>query len=225
MALLDDRVVSLLSGTAPAHDEIQREMQQYAEEEGFPIIGPTAGGVLRLLARLTAAERIFEFGSGYGYSAYWFLKGMADDGTIVLTEIDEDELAMGEAFFERAGLADRATFELGDALSIVDRYDGPFDAVLVDHQKHRYAEAFETVAPKVRVGGVIVADNVMRGPIDLDVLAAHFEDGDPLPSTDEDKETEGIGRYLETAREHPAFETIVLPIGSGLAISCKIEES
>lgn len=218
MVLADD-VRRFVRATGPSHDEIQAEMVAHAREQGFPIIGPESGGVLRLLARLTDARRIFEFGSGFGYSAYWFLQGMSEEGRIVLTEFDADELAMAREFFERAGLADRATFEEGDAVAIVDDYDGPFDVALVDHQKHRYAAAFERVREKVRVGGVVVADNVMRGPIDFDELLAYVEGDGSLPGSED---TRGIAEYLDAVRADDAYETIVLPVGSGLAVSTRV---
>lgn len=132
-----DVVQRYVRATGASHSEIQEEMAAYADEQGFPIIGPDAGGVLRMLARLTDAERVFEFGSGYGYSASWFLAGGADE--VVLTEIDEEELEMARSFLARADDTDRAHYELGDALETVDDYDGPFDVVLVDHDKPRYA--------------------------------------------------------------------------------------
>lgn len=222
MSVLPDDLARFVRATAPQHDEIQREMVEYAEREGFPIIGPEAGAVLRLFARLTDARHVFEFGSGYGYSAYWFLQGMSEAGEVVLTEFDADELDMARDFFARAGLTDRATFEEGDAVAIVDDYDGPFDLVLVDHQKHRYAEAFEKVREKVAVGGVVVADNVMKGPIDFDALLDFFEGDESALETATD-DTHGIADYLETVRADEAFETVVLPVGNGIAVSTRVE--
>jgi len=215
---LSEQASQYLRATGPAHDEIQQEMAAHADEHDFPIIGPDAGGALRAVAGVRGARRAFEFGSGFGYSAYWFLQGMPDDGEVVLTEIDADELAMAEEFFERAGLADRATFERGDALEIVDRYDGEFDVVLIDHQKHRYAEAFETIRDQLPVGAAVVADNIMRGAVDFRDLLPYFEDGDPLP---DDENTRGIAEYVETVRADDDFHTVVLPVGSGLAVSTR----
>ena len=218
MSVLPDDLARFVRTTGPAHDEIQAEMADYADERGFPIVGPEVGGTLRLLARLTDARRVFEFGSGFGYSAYWFLRGM-DGGEVVLTEVDADELAMAREFFERADLTDYATFEEGDAIGIVDDYDGPFDLVLVDNEKHRYVEAFEAVREKVPVGGVVVADNVMAGPVDFETLLAHV-DGDSMDDVDE--ATRGIADYLDTVRGDEAFETVVLPLGEGIAVSTRV---
>lgn len=73
--------------------------------------------------------------------------------------------------------------------------------------------------PKVRSGGVIVADNITRGPIDFDDLVAHFEAGEPLPDSAVDGETRGVGEYVGTVRSDDAVETAVLPVGSGVAVS------
>ncbi|MFB6154290.1 MAG: O-methyltransferase [Haloferacaceae archaeon] len=219
MVLTDD-VARFVRAAGPDHDGIQAEMAAYAEEHGFPIIGPDAGGVLRLVARLTDARRIFEFGSGFGYSAYWFLQGMHTESEIVLTEVDADELDMAREFFERAGIADRAEFRRGDAMEIVDEYDGPFDVVLMDHQKARYADGFRRVREKVRPGGVVAVDNIMRGPVEFDSLLAYLEGG-PEP---EDGSTAGVAEFLDTVDADPAFETTVLPVGSGVSLSVKVPD-
>ncbi|MFC6825729.1 class I SAM-dependent methyltransferase [Halopelagius fulvigenes] len=208
----------LVRGLSPEHDEIHAEMAAYADEHGFPIVGLEAGGALRLLARLTDAAHVFEFGSGFGYSAYWFSKGAAPDAQFILTEYDADELDMAREFFERAGLSDRTEFHEGDAVAAVEEYDGPFDVVLVDHEKSRYAEAFRAVRSKVARGGVVVADNVTRGPADAAALARYVE-GESLDAPDE--HTKGVASYLDAVRADPEYETVLLPIGNGLAVSVR----
>lgn len=219
---LSETAKRYLRATGPTHDEIHDEMATFAEENDFPIIGPDAGGLLRTLTATTRAERVFEFGSGFGYSAYWFLQGMPEHGEIVLTEFDDDELAMAEAFFERAGVTDCATFEYGDAMETIQHYDGPFDVVLIDHQKHRYADAFEEIVDDLPVGSVVIADNMMRGPLHIDDLLAYFESGDPLP---DDENVQGVAEYVETVRGADEFQTTLVPVGSGLAVTTRVEPS
>lgn len=215
---VSDEVRRFLRATGPTHENIQEEMATYADERGFPIIGPEAGGVLQFLASVTDASRVFEFGSGFGYSAYWFLRVMPNDGEIVLTEVDADDLAMAEEFLDRAGLADRAIFEHGDAMEIVERYDDPFDVVLIDHRKERYAAAFDAVRDQIPPGAVVVADNIMRGPVRFEELLPYFETGEDLPA---DERARGIAEYVETVRAAEDFQTLVLPIGNGLALTTR----
>jgi predicted O-methyltransferase YrrM len=216
---LPDDLARFVRATGPDHDPVQQEMADYADEHGFPVVGAGAGAVLRLLARLTGATSVFEFGSGYGYSASWFARGMTD-GRVVLTEFDADELDMARDLLGRADYAVDFTYVHGDAVSAVDDFDGPFDLVLVDHQKERYAEAFEKLREKVRPGGVVVADNVVGGPIDFPALVDHVTEGADLPA--DDAETRGIAEYLHTVRDDPDFETTVLPVSEGLAVSNRV---
>jgi predicted O-methyltransferase YrrM len=204
-----------LTLAGPQPDATQRAMEAHAEEASFPIIGSTVGGLLAALAQLTGAERVFEFGSGFGYSASWFARGM-DGGEVVLTEIDADELDLAREFLAEGGYAPAFRYEHGDAVSAVGEYDGPFDVVLVDHQKRRYVEGFEAVSGKVAPGGAVVADNMMRGPMDFEDVLAGLK-GEPTP----DEETAGVVEYVERLRADPAYESVVLPVGSGVALSVR----
>lgn len=217
MVHLTDDVLRFVRATGPQPDETLAEMDAYAERNGFPHVGPEVGGFLRLIARISGAKSIFEFGSGYGYSAYWFAEALSEDGEIVLTEVDKGELEMAREYLERGGYDQLASYELGDALDTIERYDGPFDVVLIDHQKHRYVEAFEAVREKLAPGGVVIADNAMSAEevVVFEDLLAHVEGGDP----ELNEGTDGIAAYLDHVRTASGFETQVLPFGEGIAVS------
>ncbi|WP_336339615.1 O-methyltransferase [Haloarcula brevis] len=205
---------------APESDPVIEEMDAKADLEGFPTVGPAVGGWLRLVARMVDADRVFEFGSGFGYSAYWMAPAVGDDGQLVLTEVDADELDEAREFLDRGGFADRATFEHGDAIETVDRYDGPFDVVLIDNEKHRYVEAFEAVRSKVPVGGAVVADNMIAaGPLEFEDVRALLAGDD----VDANETSRGIAAYLDRVGGDPAFETGLLPLGEGVAVSVRVE--
>ncbi|MFC7075779.1 O-methyltransferase [Haloarcula halophila] len=204
---------------APEPDEVIAEMDAKADREGFPTVGPAVGGWLRLLARLVDATRVFEFGSGFGYSAYWIAPAIPGDGEIVLTEIDADELDEARGFLDRGGFTDRAVFEHGDAIETIEEYAGPFDVVLIDNEKHRYTEAFEAVRETVPVGGVVVADNAIEaGPLDFEAVRALLAGEDVAAN----EPSRGIAGYLERVRDDPDFETGLLPLGEGVAVSVRV---
>ncbi|AWB27018.1 O-methyltransferase [Halococcoides cellulosivorans] len=201
----------------PRADRIVAAMDRRAARDGFPTIGPAAGGWLATLARLIDAERAVEFGSGFGYSAYWLLRG-APDCAITLTEIDADELDLAREYLAAGGVADRATFEHGDAHAILADGSAPLDFVLVDCEKTRYAEAFETVRDRIASGGIVVADNAVAGAgIDRAAVRAALA-GETDPDHDA---TGGIVSYLETVRADPDFQSGLLPVGEGLAVSVR----
>jgi predicted O-methyltransferase YrrM len=222
---MDTHLARLVDAVGPSHDDVQSAMIDHAVADGFPTVGADVGGVLRLLARLGDARDVFEFGSGFGYSASWFARGMTG-GRIVLTEYDEDELALAREFLDGAydvGFA----FEAGDAMAAIDRYDGPFDLVLIDHENARYAPALARVREKLRPGAVVAADNVAVGPVDPKTLVAMLDEEVDGVARDEpwdvDTTTEGIASYLDLVRNDPAFETVLLPVGEGLVVSVYVE--
>jgi caffeoyl-CoA O-methyltransferase len=217
--LVSESVAGIAAGVRPERDAVLREMDEHAEREDFPTVGPEVGGWLTLLARAVDAERIFEFGSGFGYSAYWFARALGADDEIVLTEVDEDELDDAREYFERGDVAPTAHFEHGDAIDTVTRYDGPFDVVLLDNEKTRYVEAFEAVRGKLRPGSLVLADNaVTAGVIDSGDVAGLLA-GEERP--DASDASGGIADYLAHVRSDDGFETSLLPLGEGLAVSVR----
>jgi len=218
--VLTDDVADFVRAMAPALDDVGEELADHNVAEGFPIVGPEVGGTLRLLARLADTERAFEFGSGMGYSAYWIASVVPADGELVLTDFEEENLEVAREFFERGGYADRARFEVGDALDTYRAYHGPFDFVLIDNLEDEYLETFELVREDVPPGGVICADNVMTGPAVQEELALPALEGEPDWDA-MDEYTEGVVEYLLHVRAEDDFETALLPVGEGLAVSVK----
>lgn len=214
-----DEIERYSEALGPKPDDVIEAMDERADETGFPTVGPAVGGWLQQLVGLVDASRVFEFGSGFGYSAYWFARGLPDDGEIVLTEIDADELEDAREYLERGGFDDLARFELGDAIETVEAYDGPFDVVLVDNEKERYVEAFESVREKVPVGGVVLADNMTAGPFPFEEVERLVMEG----GESDNAMARGVAAYVEHVLAAADFETTLLPLGEGLAVSRRIE--
>ncbi|GAA0654655.1 O-methyltransferase [Salarchaeum japonicum] len=193
-------------------DPVLAEMTDYGRDEHFPIVGPDAGRFLRLLARLTGAERVFEFGSGFGYSAAWVADALPADGELVLTDFDPENLQKAREFLDQTGDIEKCVFEAGDAFETFDARDGPYDLVFVDCQKTRYAEALDRAVPELRDGAVVVADNVLDGPASPADLRDAFAGDAPSDAA------AGIAEYVEKVRSAP-FETAIVPLGEGLSVS------
>lgn len=217
--ILPEETERFVRAAIPEPDPVVQEMEAYGREHGPPTVGREVGQFLHLLTHLTGARRVFEFGSGYGYSGYWFASALSGDGTVVLTEHDEDELELAREYFEQANLTAQAEFEVGDAFDAVDRYDGPFDIVLVDHQKARYADALDAIEGKLADGGLVIADNAMVAtPIEFEPLLKILEG----ENVSVNEETRGVADYLLRVRDSSNYETSVVPLGEGISVSYKI---
>ena len=158
--LHSDAVGQLVEWAGPPTDDVLMDMEERAEQEGFPTVGPEVGRTLALCTRLMGARSALELGSGFGYSAYWIARTLPENGSVILTERDADLLNDARSYFERGGLLDRAIFEQGDALELAKEYDGSFDLIILDHDTADYVRGFDTVRELVMPGGAIVTDNV-----------------------------------------------------------------
>jgi predicted O-methyltransferase YrrM/ABC-type nitrate/sulfonate/bicarbonate transport system substrate-binding protein len=169
------------------------------------------------LASRPDVERVFEFGSGFGYSAYWLARALSGQRHLVLTERDEDELALACDFMDRGGFSATIQYEQGDALAAFDATTGTFDLVLFDHENDAYPAALEQVRGRLSSGGILVADNVMTAAIiQTEQLLAGLQTGE---IGDVNEHTRGVYENLQTVRAAPAFHTQLVPIGGGLAVS------
>lgn len=162
--LLPDEVDNYLHKLASVDDEaVLLEMEALAEKDGFPIIGRICGQFLEVMARSVAARRVFELGSGFGYSAYWFARATGPEGEIHLTDNDPANEGKAQDFLSRAGLDGPIRYHVGEALQILDSTPGEFDVVFCDVNKNQYPEAWRRARDRIGVGGLYMCDNVLWG--------------------------------------------------------------
>jgi predicted O-methyltransferase YrrM len=142
-------------------DPVLLEMERVAAERNFPIVNRIVGVTLETLARSIGAQRVFELGSGYGYSAYWFARAVGPNGEVYLTDGDPENEKKALHYLGRAGLVERVRFRVGDAVTSFGEVDGEFDVVYCDIDKEGYPEAWRAARDRVRVGGLYLCDNVL----------------------------------------------------------------
>lgn len=208
MDVVDPRLEGYLESLLPPADPVRAEMEALASERGFPIVGPLVGRFLALLVELMDARRVLEMGSGFGYSALWFARALPDDGEVVLTEYDRGDRDQARGFLETAGVAGKARFLIGDALQLVPELDGHFDIVLIDVDKEQYPDALDVALPRLRPGGLLIADNVLW-------FGRVVEERPPSPST------RGILEFNRRIHADPRLTVATIPLRDGLAL-CRL---
>jgi len=119
---------------------ILTDMEALAEKNNFPIVGRSVGVFLETMAKMINAQRVFEFGSGYGYSAYWFAKAVGETGQVICSEADLLNKDKAEQYLSTAGLWDKVDFRAGMAQDIFAETDGLFDICYNDVDKGDYPE-------------------------------------------------------------------------------------
>ena len=162
MDITDPRIEDYIRGLLARHDEpVLLEMEAEARERGFPIVERMVGVVLELLARSIGAEKVFELGSGYGYSGYWFARAIGPKGALHLTDGDPENERKAWDYLGRAGLDEAVTFHVGDAVESLNKEPGEFDIVYCDIDKHGYLEAWRASRDRIRPGGLFICDNTL----------------------------------------------------------------
>jgi len=183
-------------------------MQEFAKTEGIPIIGPQVGRFLYQLAITINAKRIFELGSAFGYSAYWFAKAVGDKGQVYFTDLSKDNIELAKNFIKLVGFEDRISINLGDASSILEQTTGEFDLIFNDIEKEDYPQVIEKAYNKLRTGGLFITDNVLwHGRV---------------ISEDKSPATEGVREFTQLLMSHKGFYTTIIPIRDGISVSVKL---
>ncbi|CAN5852368.1 hypothetical protein BH23ACT12_BH23ACT12_06230 [soil metagenome] len=190
-------------------DPILLEMEALAAERRFPIVERVVGVNLEILARSVGARRVFELGSGFGFSAWWFARAVGAGGEVTLTDGDPENTAMSRGFLTRAGLAQRCTFVTGDAVAALAATDGEFDVVYCDIDKTGYPAAFAAAAERLRVGGLYICDNVLWS-------------GKVADPSNAEAETEAIRQHNAAVYNDPRFLPAINPTRDGVIVALRI---
>ena len=207
---VDPRAERYMRELARRHDEpVLLEMERRAEERGFPIVGRLVGELLEVLALAVGARAVFELGSGYGYSAYWFTRAVGPGGRVVCTDGDPANRALAEGYLSRVGRWDRVDYRVGRAQDILRATPGDFDVVYDDIDKLDYPEAWQLARDRVRPGGLYVCDNVLWSG-----RVAEDDPADQRPQW-----TAAIRRHTELVSAAPAFDACLVPTRDGVLVA------
>jgi caffeoyl-CoA O-methyltransferase len=128
-------------------------------------IGPEQGAFMTMLARLTGAQQAIEIGTFTGYSAICIARGLAEGGQLICCDVSDEWTSLARTYWQRAGLADRIDLQLRPALETLRALPeaAAFDLAFIDADKSGYVSYWDEVVPRIRPGGLILADNTLAG--------------------------------------------------------------
>ncbi len=141
-------------------DVALREIEWLSKSEYLPIIGPEKGRHLADTVRRFRVKNVMEVGTLIGYSAILIASTLPQEGRVVTIEVKPKSAGLAEENIRRAGLADKITLHIGDALTVIPHISGKFDMVFLDAAKDEYLKYLKLSEDKLLRGGVVLADNV-----------------------------------------------------------------
>ena len=199
-----------LNSLVPPRLHELKEMERVAQETGFPIVGPASGQFCYLLARLSGARRVFELGSGYGYSTAWFARAVKENGGGKVYHVvwDEELSQRARKHLGALGFDGMIEYHVAEAVQTLRETEGPFDLIFNDIDKQAYPESLPVIYDKLRPGGLLIVDNLLW----------HGKVFDP---SNHEASTEAIHVFTREITASPAWITSLVPIRDGLMIAYK----
>lgn len=208
MELYHPQLLGYLESLVPSRHPAMEAMERYAQETDFPIVGPIVGQFLYLITRISGARRVFEMGSGFGYSTAWFALGVQANGGGEVYHVVWDEQLSQKArhYLGQMGLDSVVRFHVSEAIEQLQRTDGPFDIIFNDILKEDYPRSVPFIKPKLRPGGLAIFDNALWH-------GALFDPHDRTP------QTEAIRTVNRMLADDPDFECSLIPLRDGVLVA------
>jgi predicted O-methyltransferase YrrM len=203
---------------AETHTSKESELLQSLREKTFGerndksmLSGFYQGRLLAMLSKMIAPRRILEIGTYMGYSALCLVEGLTGDGKIITLDMQPETHEIAKIFWAKSDLNSKIDGHLGDAMTIIPTLDEIFDLVFIDADKPNYKNYYDLVFPKMRIGGLIIADKVLWSGEVLQV-----ESG----ATD-DESTIALHEYNQKINDDERVSNILFAVRDGLMIARK----
>ena len=208
--LIARRASKYLDALVPSRAAELQTMERYARETNFPIIGPASGHLCYQIARMIGARRIFELGSGYGYSTAFFAQAVRENGGGVVHHVvwDEQLSARARRHLGALGYDGIVQYHVKEAVAALRETDGPFDLVFNDIDKEGYPESLPVIEEKLRPGGVLIVDNMLWS-------------GRIFDKQDTSASTMGVREFTRRITTSDGWVSSLVPIRDGLMVALR----
>ena len=198
-AILRPEQAEYLERLTPENTGLLAEMEEYAALHRVPIAD-------------REVARFLEIGMAIGYSVVHLTRALPRDGQVVTIEPSDEMIARSEDYLRRASLRERVRIERGRALEVLPRLGETFDLVFLDAVKEEYAQYLELSLPLLRVGGVVIADNLLWGG----------QVAGEIRAPEQTASTQALREFNQLFMRHPQLLSVVLPLGDGLGYAVKL---
>lgn len=216
MNFIDEKIEEYaLSHTSDEPEILKKLSRETQAKIMFPrmLSGHLQGRFLSLLSQVIRPKRILEIGTYTGYSCICLCEGLPEEGIIHTIEVNEELGGIIMKYFREAGILKKVKLHFGNALEVIPAIKEEFDLVFIDADKVNYPKYYDLVFPKVKTGGVIIADNILWSGKVLD------------KDENQDADTKALVAFSKKVQSDERVQNLLLPIRDGLMIIRKRQES
>jgi caffeoyl-CoA O-methyltransferase len=207
--MIDEKIQRYAEQHTSDESDLLTELLQktYSERADKSMLsGFYQGRLLAMFSKMLAPRRILEIGTYMGYSALCLAEGLADDGKIITLDIQPETNEVAKEFWARTPLYSRIESYLGNALEIIPILGETFDLVFIDADKPNYANYYDLIFPHLRIGGIILADNVLWSGKVLDT------------KTNDDESTVALDEFNKKVQADERVSNILFAVRDGLMV-------
>lgn len=210
-AIIHTQQAAYLQRLLPKREALLEEIERMAVADGIPICDPELGIFLQQLVRAMGARRVLEVGGAIAYGTLCMATG-SEGVEVTVIERDLQRAEIGRGFCDRAEVGERVHWLVAEARDVLPTLEPPFDLVFLDGDKDSYRKCLDLGLQLLRVGGVVVVDNLLwKGQV-----------ADPPEDLNrEDDEAEILRTFNNYFSIHPQLQTLILPFGDGVGLGVK----
>jgi caffeoyl-CoA O-methyltransferase len=208
LSITYDYIDDYLYRIARPRDPLLERMEEYAETNNVPIIGPLVGRLLYNLAKTSQSKKILEIGTAIGYSGIWLARALAPlKGSLTTIDMSPERVKIARKNLAEAGLDKSVKVIEGNALEILPTLKDEYDMIFLDSDKDVYPDAFRMSIPKLRRGGLFVADNALWGG--------------EVAKGGKSKDTQSMIKFNKLVADSRELSTVIVPLRDGVLVSLK----
>jgi len=209
--IVDERMIAYILSLDQDEIDAIHKIEHQAVAAHIPIIRKETKSLLKVLLRMTKPKKLLEVGTAVGFSSVFMSEYIGEKSTITTIEKSPERIAEARENFKRLEKESQITLLEGDALEVLKGLKPDYDFIFMDAAKGQYICLLPEVLRLLAPGGTIVSDNVLQGG---DIVESRFA------ITRRNRTIHSRMReYLWQLKHTETLETVILPIGDGVAIS------
>ena len=213
MDFLPENIQKYISDNSQSESIILKELNRYTNSKVIlprMLSGHIQGRFLSMISKLVNPKIIVEVGTYTGYSCLCLAEGLKKNGKIITIEKNEEFASIAKKFFDRSKYKEKISLLVEDATSAIENINEKIDLAFIDADKLNYTKYYDMLFPKLKAGGLIVADNVLwSGKVTEEVS---------------DNETQSIKNFNNKVKNDERVENLIVGIRDGLMVCQKIKD-
>ena len=213
MDFLPENIQKYISDNSQSESLLLKELNRYTNSKVIlprMLSGHVQGRFLSMISKLVNPEIIVEVGTYTGYSCLCLAEGLKKNGKIITIEKDEEFASIAKKFFDRSNYKEKISLLIEDATKAIENISEKIDLAFIDADKVNYTKYYDMLFPKLKIGGLIVADNVLwSGKVTKKVS---------------DNETQSIKNFNTKVKNDERVENLIVGIRDGIMLCQKIKD-